>query len=204
MLPVQDRRFLGSMALAASFAFAQTQPVSSPQPKFILGTVEAVSGNVVYVNTDVQVVALTADGSTEVWKGKMFHDISQVAVDDDISARYRINAAGKLVAESVWLNIENVFGVITKTGENQFEIFTNPNADPQSGYKKENKMVAVDADTIFEESAKEDLKQGRNVQVVGLDLKNGTILATRISVYEGKRPVRMGNGRVILPNGQIR
>ena len=28
--------------------------------------------------------------------------------------------------------------------------------------------------------------------MVGLDLQNGTIRATRLTVYEGKRPVRMG------------
>ena len=30
--------------------------------------------------------------------------------------------------------------------------------------------------------------------MVGLDLKNGTVRATRLTVYEGKRPVRMKAG----------
>jgi hypothetical protein len=61
--------------------------------------------------------------------------------------------------------------------------------------------VTVDADTLFEASATEDLKLGRDVQMVGLDLKNGTIRATRLTVYEGNRPVRMGNGNVLLLTG---
>ena len=134
----------------------------------------------------------------------MFHNLSPVTVGDDIAARCRIDASGKLLAEWMSLNIVNFFGVITKTGDNEFEVFTNPNADPQSAYKKENKLVTVDADTIFEASAREDLKQGRDVQVVGLDLRNGRIRATRVTVYEGNRPVRMGTGRVVLPTGQVR
>jgi hypothetical protein len=62
--------------------------------------------------------------------------------------------------------------------------------------------VTVDADTLFDASAKEDMKLGRDVQMVGLDLKNGTIRATRLTVYEGNRPVRMGNGKVLPPTGQ--
>ena len=80
-------------------------------------------------------------------------------------------------------------------------MFTNPKADPQSGYIKKNLKVTLDADTLFDASAEEDLKAGRDVQMVGLDLKNGTIRATRVTVYEGNRPVRMGNGKVLPPTG---
>lgn len=55
----------------------------------------------------------------------------------------------------------------------------------------------------YEASAAEDLRAGRGVQVVGLDLKNGIVLATKVTVYEGNRPVRMGNRPAILPDGQI-
>jgi hypothetical protein len=193
-----------TMAFAISIALAQNPSASTPPLKSVIGTVESVSGKVIYVQTGLQVLTLTATDRTEVWKGKVFHDLSPVAVGDDITARCRMDVAGKLVAETVWLNIVNLFAVITKTGDNEFEMFANPNTDPQSAYKKEFKLVAIDADTIFEASAREDLKQGRNVQVMGSDLKNGTIHATRVTVYEGNRPVRMGNGRIILSNGQIR
>jgi hypothetical protein len=89
---------------------------------------------------------------------------------------------GKLVAEVIWLNIVNFFGVITKVDGGGFEMLTNPNADPQSAYVKKKLKVTVDADTFFEASAREDLKLGRGVQMVGLDLKNGTVMATRLTV----------------------
>lgn len=207
MLAGQYRRFWAltvPLSLSVTTALAQIQPPKGPPPKSIVGTVEAISRNVIYVQSGLQLTALSVDDRTEVWKGKVFHDLSQLEVGDDLTARYRTDASGKLVADAIWLNIVNVFAVITKAGDNEFEVFTNPNADPQSAYKKEDKFVTVDADTTFEASRREDLIQGRNVQVVGLNLKNGTIQATRVTVYEGNRPVRMGTTPVTLPNGQRR
>ena len=106
------------------------------------------------------------------------------------------------MAESVWLNIVNFFGVITKIdGGDRFEMLTNPNADPQSAYVKEKMIVQVDSATLFNDSAKEDLQTGREVQMVGLDLKNGMIQAARLTVYEGNRPVRMKNGTILPVTG---
>lgn len=163
----------------------------------VVGTVKAISGNVVSVDAGAQVTTVVADDHTEVWKGKTFHDLSPVQIGDDFSARCRADASGKLVAEVIWLNIVNFFGIITKVDGGGFEMLTNPDADPQSAYVKRTLKVSVDADTLFDASAKEDLRLGRGVQMVGLDLKTGHILATRLTVYEGKRPVRMGTGRVM-------
>jgi hypothetical protein len=145
---------------------------------------------------------LHVDDHTEIWKGKALPDLSTLEMGDDISARCR-KLSGRLVAEAIWVNIVNFFGVITKANGDIFEVFTNPNADPQSAYKKENKLIRFDADTIFESSEKGDLKVGREVQTVGLDLRNGIVKATRITIYEGKRPVRLRKTKVIAPDGTI-
>jgi hypothetical protein len=150
-----------SLGLAISVASAQSRPTPAPPPKVILGTVEAISGSMIYVNVGVQLIALSVDDRTEVWKGKVLHDLSPVTVNDDIIARYRIDASGKLIAESMHLNGFHSSSVITKVTDAGFEVFTNPNADPESGNKKETKIVEVDADTIFEASAREDLRVGQ-------------------------------------------
>lgn len=80
-------------------------------------------------------------------------------------------------------------------------MLTNPNADPRSAYVKKELTVTVDADTLFDASDRKDLKAGRDVQMVGLDLRNGTIRATRVTVYEGNRPIRMRDGKVLPPTG---
>jgi hypothetical protein len=169
----------------------------------VIGTVKGVSGETISVDNDGKIVEIALDRNAEIWKGKTFHDLSPVQIGDDLSARCRSAASGKLVCEAIWLNIVNYFAVITKVKRDGFEILTNPDADPQSAYAKEIKTVQVDSDTMFSDSAKDDLRLGRNVQVIGLDLKNGTIRATRVTVYEGKRPVRMKSGTIIAPDGKI-
>ncbi len=108
-------------------------------------------------------------------------------------------------AQQAPAGLVNYNGVITGVLGNEFHVFTNPNADPQSAYKKEYKTVDFDRATTFEGSAPEDLKLSRGVQVIGIEQKDGKILATKIVVYEGNSPVRARKDvPVILPNGQGR
>jgi hypothetical protein len=142
----------------------------------IVGTVQSISGNQIHVISGAKLVTLHVDDHTEIWKGKVLWDLSPVENGDDISARCR-KVSGELVAEAIWINIVNFSGVITKVKGGTFEVLTNPNTDPQSAYKKEIKVVRFDAETIFQSSEKRDLKVGREVQTVGLDLKNGIVKA---------------------------
>lgn len=166
----------------------------------IVGTVQSVIGNQIHVISGAKILTLHVDDHTEIWKGKALRDLSSLEMGDDISARCR-KVSGELLAEAIWINIVNFSGVITKVKGSTFEVFTNPNADPQSAYKRESKLVQFDGETIFQSSTKADLKVGREVQTVGLDLKNGIVNATRVTIYERKRPVRMGKGKVIAPDG---
>jgi len=173
------------------------QPTPEPLPVVVIAVVENISGNAIHARTSTESITIHSDARTEVWKGKTFHDLSPLKSGDDISARCRRDSSGKLIAISIWANITNFFGVIVRTTGDRFEAQMNPNADPRSAYPKGKKIVLVDSDTIFESSAKEDLMAGRGVQVIGLDLKNGSVQATRVTVYEGKRPVRMGAGEIM-------
>lgn len=194
------------LVLVATIAFVQRLPgqqrSQSDHPIIsVVGTVKGISGKAILVDGGTQAKTVVSDERTEFWKGKIFHDLSPVKIGDDLTARCRADASGRLVAEVIWLNIVNFFGVITQVDGGGFEMLTNRNADPQSAYVKKKLKVTVDADTLFEASAMEDLKLGRGVQMVGLDLKNGTIMASRLTVYEGNRPVRMGSGIVLPPTG---
>jgi hypothetical protein len=175
------------LVLIATIAFFHGLPGQQRSPSnhliiSVVGTVKGISGNTIVVDSGAKVTAVIADKRTEIWKGKTFHNLSPIQIGDDFSARCRADASGKLVAGVIWLNIVNFFGVITKVDGDGFEMLTNPNADPQSAYVKKKLKVSVDADTLFDASAKEDLKPGRDVQMVGLDLKDGNIRATRLTV----------------------
>jgi len=179
--------------LVAAFALA-----AFPQTTAV-GTVAGVSGNQVYVETGGQTLTFATDAHTKVWKGKAIESGDRAIVN------YRVDTPGKLVADEIWLNLENHFAVITSVNGTSFDVLTNPDADPRSSYKQENRAVRIDANTVFEGSAREDLRAGRGVQVIGVRGGNGEILATRLIIYEGNRPVRMrSDARILLPNGTIR
>jgi hypothetical protein len=186
---------IAALVISTSAVAQREEPLTA-----IIGTVQSVTGNQIHVLSGAKVLTVNVDDHTEIWKGKALPDLSTLEMGDDISARCR-KVSGGLLAEVIWINIVNFSGVITKVTGNSFEVFTNPNADPQSAYKKENRLVRFDADTIFQSSEKRDLKKGREVQTVGLDLRNGIVKATRVTIYERKRPVRMGKGKVIAPDG---
>ena len=192
--------------IASTIAFVHHLPgqqqLQSDHPIIpVIGIVKSISGNAISVDAGERVIAVFADERTEIWKGKIFHDLSLVQIGDDFAARCRADNSGRLVAELIELNVVNFFGIITKVegGGDSFDLFTNPKADPQSGYIKKNLKVTVDSDTLFSASAKEDLKPGRDVQMIGLDLRDGTVRATRLTVYDGNWPVRMKDVRVLPP-----
>ena len=144
-----------------------------------------ISGNVIYVAAGAKPIALYTNAQTEIWKGTMFHDLSQVVVGDNITARYPHRRVQQ-VYRGRFGSISRTFTPsLPKLQAAALGVLTNPNADPQSAYRKENKSIEVDANTSIESCAREDLKQGRDVQVVGLVPGNGDIRATRVTVYEG-------------------
>jgi hypothetical protein len=57
--------------------------------------------------------------------------------------------------------------------------------------------AAIGAETSFVASASEDLKVGRNVQVLGRELGEGVIQATLVTVYDGNTPVRMRSDAIV-------
>jgi hypothetical protein len=97
---------------------------------------------------------------------------------------------------------EHIDGRIKTVGKSGFVVDQNYNVtDPHSSYRRQNRRIVIDSHTRFEASARQDLRAGRDVDIIGT--KDGSaVRATRVIVYEGKRPVRMPAGaRVILPNG---
>ena len=80
----------------------------------VIGTVKSISGNVISVDAGERVIAVFTNERTEIWKGKIFHDLSLVQIGDDFAARCRTDDSGKLVAETIWLNIVNFFGISRK------------------------------------------------------------------------------------------
>ena len=102
-------------------------------------------------------------------------------------------------------SLVHVWGRITAVTRAGFEVDQNFNADPQSAYRRGKREIAFNSDTRFEGSARQDLRVGRTVDVIGVQMTDSAVRATRVIVYEGNAPVRMPAGaRVIAPDGSVR
>ncbi len=100
--------------------------------------------------------------------------------------------------------VEHVWGRISAMSKSGFEVDQNFNADPQSGYRRGKRQITLSPTTKFEESARQDLRVGRTVDIIGIETTNSGVQAARVIVYEGKRPVGMHAGAgVISPDGSF-
>jgi hypothetical protein len=149
-------------------------------------------------------VLLFAGKESQIWRGKMTNTLAVVQPGDEVILRYRKDSTGRSVTIDLHANIDHIVGRISKLGTGEFEVDENYNADPHSAYRRGFRQIAFDSDTEFEESAPEDLRIGRDVDIIGLKTNDTRVQASRITVYEGHAPVRMPAGRrIILPNGTV-
>lgn len=178
------------------------------QPPFavLMGTAAGVAGDQLIVQTGPGTTALLyTDASSQIWRGKVTNSLAALQPGDDIILRYRKDAAGRLSIIDLHANIDHITGRITRLGHGEFDVGQNYDADPHSAYRRQNRVIVLDADMNFEESLPEDLKVGRDVDIIGLKTSGAHVQATRITIYEGHAPVRMPPGtKIIAPDGTVR
>ena len=166
----------------------------NPLPWHVLsGELIALSGERIAVRDDADGThILYFDASSAIWRSKDYHDFSVLQVGDEVSIRYRNDAPSRAVVIKLWANAGKVEGRITSVGRDEFQVDENYNAAPDSGYRRGLREVAYDSGTGWVDSLAKDLKVGRDVFVIGLKLRDGKLEATRVTVYEGQMPARMG------------
>ncbi len=170
----------------------------------VIGHITAASPNRIEVRDGTGRHIFYFDASSEVWRGQDYHDFSALRVNDEVMLQCRTGADGRSMVTSLFADLGKVEGRITRVGRTGFQVDQNYNADPQSGYRRGLRQILFDSRTQWEASLPKDLRAGRDVFVLGLKLPGGELRATRVTVYEGNRPVRMAPGtRIIDPNGQV-
>ncbi len=145
----------------------------------IIGTVARVSPKALDVMSGGQRLTLVADERTESWKGRTAHDFSQLESGDSIKAECRKDDAGRLLTISLWANRLVFSGVISAGGGDKLEVLTDPSAHPETNYQ-EMKVVNLAFDTVIQGGTKKELRKGRSVEITGVDLRNGSVRATRV------------------------
>jgi hypothetical protein len=143
---------------------------------------------------------ITLAPSGKVWRKTTRNDFSALRVGDEISVRgYRL-ALGELQATDIWANIDKVFGRITDVHDNQIRVLLS-NPEPHG----EMNTVTVDGDTVTEcerPLPMSDVQKGRFIEAIGLRMPDGSIAATRATVFVDKRPVCMPpDVKIIDPQG---
>jgi hypothetical protein len=186
------------LAVTGLVAAARAQPSF----QFLMGKATAIAGDQIRV-VSTSSTLLFADKDSRIWRGKMTNTLSAVQPGDRVMVKYRREADGRLVILELYANLEHITGKITKIGIREFEVDQNHNADPQSAYKRQIRQIRFDSDTQWELSAPEDLRVGRDVDIQAVTGEKSHARASRVTVYEGNRPVRMpANARVVTPNGR--
>jgi len=193
-------RSLLTLLLTLGFAAAAQAPF-----QMLTGTVTGIAGNRMTVQIGPKgSLLLYSDNNSKIWRGKNGSSLSLVHVGDEVVIRYRRDPDGRSVILDLTANAVHIWGRILKVGAGEFEVDENYNADPHSAYRRGRRQIAFDADTRFEGSAAEDLRPGRDVDVIGLKEDGTQVQASRITVYGGNAPARMPPGaRVIEPNGTV-
>jgi hypothetical protein len=186
-------------------AFAATGLLIAQKPQVpllevLIGQLIAVSGDRIEVGDADGTHVLYSDAASAIWRGKDYHDFSVLRPGDEVAIAYRNDAQSRAVVIDLSANIDQVEGRITRVGRDGFQVDENYNAAPDSGYRRGLREIVYDSGTTWADSLAEDLKAGRDVFVIGLRLPGGKLEATRVTVYEGQAPVRMGtSSRCIGP-----
>jgi hypothetical protein len=172
------------LLIVAIFAFGSAVAADEST---IIGTIYNLARNQVSVKTARGSFMNPADDRTVTVKDKSYPGLSSLNVGDEVSIRCQ-TSTGKRIAVKVFANIITFSGTVRHVGDQEIEVLTIPNADYS---REEHRLVHLYPDTVFGASRKE-LSVGQDVRVVGLDVGNGAVDASRVAIYNMDVPVKKG------------
>jgi hypothetical protein len=153
----------------------------------IVGTIYKLTRNQVSVKTARGSFMIPADDRTETVKDKSYPGLSFLKVGDEVSVHCH-NPTGKPVAVKVFAKIITFSATVRYVNGDDIEVLTIPNADYA---REEHRLVHLYPDTVFGASRKE-LSVGQDIRVVGLDVGNGAVDASRVALYNTDIPINKG------------
>jgi hypothetical protein len=134
---------------------------------------------------DGKVSTIHVTPQTEIWRGETYHDTSPLRRGDEITAACIVYYPDEaLNADQIMANLASTEGVIVKVLPDGIVVDQYPGADKHSAYPRGHATVVIDARTTVDEGTRADLKPGRHVRAVGLELSRSKFRATAIYIYE--------------------
>jgi len=195
--------FVQFATVGSALVFTGAQPLGSwaqpaaPTVESKSGIVVAVDRNQIFVNSANGALTLRMKSSVRIWKGEDGAPIDAIKPGDDLAMRGSMDSDGTFVPSEIWVNITALDGVIKKLDAPNVEIDVVRNDSIQ-----QTKTVRITGKTLSVKDSplkREQLQVGRHVRVIGLALEDGTIQASRITVYVGGRPVDSEGSKLVDP-----
>jgi hypothetical protein len=184
------RRFVAAAAFGS--ALASRSSFAQGANQFTLsGIVDGVLGDTVYV-TDGGIrwsIGLALGGIA--WKRVWRRDVADLRTGDEIVARGYLEG-NRLSATALWANATSFSGAITATTPSGYTVLTR---------RLQTRNVLVDSDTVDARSLPltlGDVQVGRDVETIGVKVSDGTVRATRVTVYVNNRQTTMAPDALIM------
>jgi len=163
---------------------APASPAEGPKPivNHVGGTVEKIAPNLLAVKAYNGTFTLRLSGTSEVWKGKYDRN-AIIDVGDRVEAWGQPQPGNNLDVERMWVNIVNLVGPISNVADNASTVALTCR-DRHRGSLK----VTIDQETLISNGTQEvrytqgalSLQEGKQLQIIGLKLKDGSVRATRV------------------------
>jgi len=178
----------GALSITSSrVSGIRAQSASSNPIENRIGTVIATDRNTIYVTYSGGPHTVKIVETTRIWKGELGSDPSVIRPGDEISVRGVRYGDGSLIASDVWLNIVALDGIIAKVNGLSVDVLPvrGQSVDQIKHIVLTDKTLTTNNNVV----KREHIQPGRHAHVVGLALEDGTIQASRFTVYVGRRAV---------------
>ena len=145
------------------------------------GILVAIHNNSISVKTDSGTRVFIVNAGTKVRRGGNVN-VYQLHRGDDVMVWFVANGMDEAIATDIMANCVKWGGTIAAVYSNGFEIVGNYAAGDAPGHVR----VLLDEHATFLEGKPNDLKAGRFVEVIGLDLGHKRMKATTVDVWPSK------------------
>ncbi len=161
-----------------------------------IGTVTQVaSRSVIRTTADGQSLVLKLSPHVLVWKGRDYRDFSPIRVGDEIMVTGDIDKDGNIAVSKLWDSIVHLAGTIVRFSGSEIYIETLLT----ESHPKQTILISIDENTRFFDSDSVDLRAGRGIDVIGVQVSKKRVQASKVVIYIGDRPARLGPQVPILP-----
>lgn len=151
----------------------------------ITGTIAKIGKDELELKSADGLFTLRVDEKTTVRKVKTFHDLSSLAMGDEVRVSYY--GEGTLTAVNISAKVA-LAGVITEAGPSRIIVLPTPTSSATPPDRKA-VFVFLNRGTKFGTS-RSQLTVGRRVNLVGWDAGDGVVDAEKVAIYDTDLPAR--------------